>query len=35
MTAMTATEDQSIKIAHDAAFETNYKDESFCLMMVE
>jgi hypothetical protein len=34
-TATTVTEDPSIKIAHDAAFETNYKDESFWLMMGE
>jgi hypothetical protein len=34
-TATTATEDPSIRIAHDPAFETNYKDESFFLMMAE
>lgn len=34
-TATTATQQSNIKIAHDAAFETNYKDESFWLMMGE
>lgn len=35
-TTTTETDDpSSIKIAHDVAFETNYKDESFWLMMAE
>jgi len=34
-TAATTATDSSIKIAHDPTFETNYKDESFGLMMAE
>ena len=34
-TTIETDEPSSIKIAHDVAFETNYKDESFWLMMAE